>query len=342
MGESSESKWAEVSTPVSSTLYAVERTRSGAVAVGSGGNILVRRDGGWTTADADGPGDAGNSLYAAASTDDGKRVWFGGSSGALGYYDVAADEVVDYSAPEGITGSWKAIAVAGTAGREKVLVANGSAEVLSGTISGGKPETVDWVYAASSDDGDGLGGGSSVHSIEAGPDAPYATNSSGGLFHVVDGQWVHTGIEAAESTIYDVHVDEQVTLAVGANGYVYRRVDSSWEASDVASGPLYGVGRDPKGLVAVGASGRLFRRVAPGQWTRVQTPMDEPLRDLELATDPELVVGGSGTILERPTPEKKSGGSNRDADSTPNSSSGPSKSSTPQQSNTNEESRYNE
>lgn len=306
MAESTESTWTEVATSASSTLYAAVSSGSGSFAVGTGGILLARRAGAWGVADEDGPGDAGNSLYAAASTDDGERIWVGGASGALGYYDVEADETVDHSAPEGMTGSWRAITVTGTAGSEKVLVANGSGEALSGTVDGASGRRVDWVEAARSPDSDALGDGASVHTLEAGPDAPYASNSSGGLFRAVDGQWECVGIAPAESTLYDVYVDDSVAVAVGANGFVYWRTDASWEQVDVADEPLYGVDRDAEGLVAVGGSGRLFRRAEPDEWNRVETPTDEPLRDLELASEPGLAIGGNGTILERPTPEKQS------------------------------------
>lgn len=314
MTERQGSAWTRASTPTSITLYAVEPVGSDVIAVGSGGIVLERRSDGWVEVDADGPAGAGNDLYAASTTADGKRVWFGGASGALGYYDRTADEVVDRSAPEGITGTWNGIAVTGTAGTETIRLVNGSGEVLHGTVTGEKAtsdETVDWTQSAHSPDGDGLGSGASVHAIEATADDVYASNDSGRVFAVRDGSWTEAGIGAADSTLYDVAVAGSGVFAVSENGTLYRH-DGSWNAVDVADGPLYGVAVRGNRLVVVGASGRLFEGEKTGTPTAVDLPVDKPLRDVGIGKERAVAVGGSGVILEHPVGEQNEEQQNAD------------------------------
>jgi nitrous oxide reductase len=92
--------WTEVDSPVSKTLYGVVNTQAGPFAAGKTGNVLGRVDGSWRVVVDDGPQTRSNSLRTLAVTDDGKRIWFAGSSGALGAYDVVEGVQVQLQRPE--------------------------------------------------------------------------------------------------------------------------------------------------------------------------------------------------------------------------------------------------
>ena len=69
-------------------------------------------------------------------TSDDRRVWLVGTSGVVACYDVEQRGKFDYSSPEEMPSTWEAIAVAGEKGREKMLAANGSGEVLPFVVGG--------------------------------------------------------------------------------------------------------------------------------------------------------------------------------------------------------------
>ena len=77
-----------------------------------------------------------NQLRTLDVTDDGKRLWFAGSSGTIGCYDVETNRKYDYSYPNEMTSTWESIAVSGNTGSEKLLIANGSGEVLPASVDG--------------------------------------------------------------------------------------------------------------------------------------------------------------------------------------------------------------
>ncbi|KZN26430.1 hypothetical protein A4G99_20450 [Haladaptatus sp. R4] len=130
----SKAEWRSVESPTDKTLIGVTTTTEGPFAVGTGGNVLTKRDGEWRFAIRDGPATRENTLTCVDVTDDGTRIWFAGSSGALGCYDATEGKKYDYSAPKEKTSTWEAIAVSGNAGSELIRVANGSGEVLPVTV----------------------------------------------------------------------------------------------------------------------------------------------------------------------------------------------------------------
>lgn len=88
--------WEARSLPVDGTLYDVADATAGPCAVGDGGVVLGRSaDGSWRVLVENGPAARGETVHAADTTDDGARVWFGGSGGAVGYYDVPTGDRID-------------------------------------------------------------------------------------------------------------------------------------------------------------------------------------------------------------------------------------------------------
>lgn len=122
--------WTEASTPISKSLYDVVYTTDGPYAVGDSGYVLGRNGGSWGVEISNGPNDAGNSLNSVDVTDDGKRIYFAGSSGALGGYDVEEGIKYDYTDSDWKTSTWEGIAVSGSVPTEQLIVANGSGETL--------------------------------------------------------------------------------------------------------------------------------------------------------------------------------------------------------------------
>ncbi|MFC7141994.1 hypothetical protein ACFQMA_19430 [Halosimplex aquaticum] len=169
-----DSDWTEAETPLDLNLRDVAQTADGPYAVGTDGVVLGRRDGTWHIVVPVGPATKRNVLTSVDATADGERVWFAGSSGALGMYDTANRRKHDYSAPGGKTSTWEAIAVTGERGSERLLVANGSGEVLAATIGpDGCPRFGDVVKP---------GSGSTITGLDVGGDTVYAIDTSGNVF----------------------------------------------------------------------------------------------------------------------------------------------------------------
>jgi hypothetical protein len=74
-------------SPVDVTLTGVVDTSAGFFACGHEGIILNRTAPRmWEKVLEGGPTGNGNSLYTCSATDDGERLWFAGSSGAIGMF----------------------------------------------------------------------------------------------------------------------------------------------------------------------------------------------------------------------------------------------------------------
>ncbi|MFC7199623.1 WD40/YVTN/BNR-like repeat-containing protein [Halospeciosus flavus] len=290
--------------------------------------VLVRRqdDGDWAVVFDDGPATRDNSLFAAAATDDGERVWFAGSSGALGYYDVTTNEKHDYTAPKEKTSTWEAIAVSGKAGNEKLLVANGSGEVLPGYVDGCCPQ---WGQVSKPDGTDSSTGGSgaTITGLAASPDGyGYAINSSGSVFMTTaDDAWEKIGIENAQVNFTDVYADGETVLVTAGSGRVYRYEPNckNWTPLGVASVTLNSIAHDGDELVAVGNDGVVFRKKGNSKWTKRPTPTSNDLNSVTLSDGIDAAVGKAGTILERGDrdDQNKKTGSQQDG-STSDSTSG--------------------
>lgn len=298
-GQSDE--WNRVDTPVSSTIHDVVGAGGTAVAVGSGGLVLVRTEGVWRLAAKNGPNASGDTLYGVAATDNGRRVWLSGSSGSLGFYDTKKGVIVDYSAPRGMTGTWKGVTVSGTAESEAVYLADDSGNVLAGRLEGQK---ANWDVQ---DDGDGDGlDGASIHVLVERDGAVFAGNSNGDLYRTGKKRWEQIGIDLQSSTLHDVLVGSGGAVTVDSSGRAFRYVNGSWKWQKIAQGPLYGLARLPGETFTVGASGRALRRPDGGSWTGVDVPTSKPLYATTTLGDRAIIVGGSGRILERPLERPRS------------------------------------
>ncbi|MFC7199178.1 WD40/YVTN/BNR-like repeat-containing protein [Halospeciosus flavus] len=294
--------WYAIESPTTRTLHSVVETSDGPYAVGGSGTLVRRQDDGdWAVVFEDGPTARDNALYAAAATDDGQRIWFAGSSGSLGYYDVTTHEKHDYSAPRGKTSTWEAMAVAGEAGSEKVMVANGSGEVLVGFVNGCCPQWGPVKKPGGGNEAGAGGSGSTIAALAAGPDGDgYAVNTSGSVYRTTDaGAWERIGIENAAGTFTDIYVDdEHLLVASGTRIYRYERNCDNWTPLGVSASSLNEIDRHEDVLIAVGDNGAIYRN-EDDEWVERWSMITHDLYSVTVADGVHVAVGKGGTIVER-------------------------------------------
>jgi len=281
-------EWTVVETPTGKTLYDVEDTAAGAYAVGGGGVVLERAADGWRKLLDGGPTGNGNNLYGADTTDDGERLWFVGSSGAIGEYDVTGGGLNDYSAPNDVTNNFNDVAVTGEAGAANVFVAGDSGKVYYSFDDG---ET--WSAATP-------GSGSAINAVDFhGPVSGHVVDGNKTVFATTDGTtWEQVGIPDAGQNFYGVDGDAGDDVAVaGGGGTVYDYDGVEWEPQPAAGTGLRDVEAEDAAALAVGGSGGVFRRDADG-WTAESTPTGENLKAV-LFGGLEAAVGAGGTVIER-------------------------------------------
>ena len=285
--------------PTDADLVSVTATRTGAVAVGEDGTVLHRDRDGWSTLVGVGPTAAGNDLTGVAATDDGERVWFVGGSGALGSYDLAAGRKHDYTAPMEKTSTWEAVAVAGDAGAERLLFANGSGELLAATVDeSGAPVWGEPVKP---------GSGSTIPAVALGSLGGIACDTSGTVFRFVGGEWREIGVRNAEVDFVDLCVARDRVWVAGEDGLCYRYdpTRDNWTPVAVGEETLRGLARDGRRsaagtgadrLAVVGDGGTLAWHTPGTGWHHADDVTGEDLRAVALGPV-DVAVGA--TVLER-------------------------------------------
>lgn len=283
--------WNEAESPTDKTLHGVVRTAKGPYAVGADGNVLARVGDSWRFVIEAGPSTKRNELTAVDATD-GKRVWFAGSSGSLGVYDLRTGRKYDYSAPMEKTSTWEAVAATGPAGDETLRLANGSGEVLHVTVDdAGCPQWGEVVKP---------GSGSSVTALDYGRGRYYVVDTSGNAFAETDDGWERIGVDDAQVNFYDIAVTDGAVLIAGGDGRAYRyyRPCDNWTPVAAGTGALHGVDSGSGRTLAVAAGGGIFERTREAGWTPVDSPVEADLLSVALG-DPSVAVGADGTIVER-------------------------------------------
>jgi streptogramin lyase len=286
-GDGGNDDWTAVETPTGNTLYDVETTSDGVYAVGGGGVVLHRTDEGWRTVLDGGPTGNGNDLYGADVTDDGSRLWFVGSSGAIGEYDVSSGVLSDHSAPNDVTNNFNDVSVTGRGDEANVYVAGDSGKIHYSFENG---ETGTW-------DSVTPGSGSEINAIDFHDSkSGHAVDGNQTVFVTGDGtSWDELGIADANYNLYGVDSDaaDDVTVS-GGGGTVYAWNGSEWTRADTGDAGLRDVEVDGDGLT-VGGGGAVFR--LDGEWTGESTPTGANLKAVVQA-DPAVAVGASGTVIE--------------------------------------------
>jgi len=283
--------WLNAETPVDVTLYDVESTTAGAYAVGGSGYVLEHGDEAWGIAASGGPTGNGNNLYGSDVTDDGDRLWFVGSSGAIGEYDVGTRDLTDHSAPNDVTNNFNDVAVTGEAGSANVYVAGDSGKIYYSFENG---ETGTW-------DAVTPGSGSNINALDFfGPRSGYAVDGNKTVFVTSDGStWETVGIADANHNVYGVDADATDDLTVvGGGGTAYHWNGSQWRREDTGDASLRDVELSGERGLTVGGGGVVFRRDADG-WTQEATPAGSNLEAVVDADGTEIAVGAGGTALER-------------------------------------------
>lgn len=297
--------WSAAESPTSKTIYGVSMTADGPYAAGKDGNLLSKENGSWEKTVAAGPHTRNNSLRTIAVTDDGKRVWFAGASGALGAFDVDKERKIDYSAPNGMTSTWEGITLTGKRDQETIYVSNGSGEVLKGIHDA--DGCVQWQGVTEP------GGGSRMPAIdfqEANTGIGHAVDTSQGVYETTDAgdTWSKVGISESQVGYYDVasfvNADgEQIVYVAGGDGKVYRLncTCDNWTPLQVSDKTLRGVTHQAGARLAVGAAGRIHEKPDGGNWQRLDSPVTSDLYEVAYGGSDyaDVAVGASGTILER-------------------------------------------
>jgi photosystem II stability/assembly factor-like uncharacterized protein len=305
-------EWQAVETPFSTDLFEVVSTTQGPYAVGDGGVLAADRGDGWEIVTDAGPNASQNQLRSLAVTDDGKRLWFVGSSGALGCYDVETNRKSDYSFPREKTSTWESIAVSGAAGSEKILAGNGSGEILPFTIDG---FDVNWNVVAKPDKQ-----GATMTDLAADSEGyGYGIDTSGNVFRTTkDDGWERVGINNAQEKFYGIWGGQQGRIyVVAGQGRLYRYDDSyhDWTPVQIAEqGALRAFDMYNDQMVAVGDDGLVYQRIDGGErWEKIPTRTEGALHDVALG-EPDITVGSDGTVLRRPRGTTREAGKSPDGD----------------------------
>lgn len=292
--------WKAVDSPVSVTLHDVVRTAYGPCAVGKRGRVLGRSsDGEWGVVVENGPSARGQTLYCAAATDDGERVWFAGANGALGCYDLRERSRTDFSEPAGVANAFHGIAVAGERGAEKLLVSDGSGHTLPGEMGSGTP---DW------DDRRKPAGGTALTGVCSDRNGiGYGVDSIGNVWRTTAEGWERIGVADAQNSFYAASVATKALVVGGGNGRVYElrppgesrhREARQWTPYTLGSFTVESLAQRGDRLLAGGTSGRIYVRRVGRDWTNVEWPGSKTILGVSVG-DPSVGVGKNGTIVER-------------------------------------------
>jgi len=285
-------EWTTAETPTEATLHDVVYTDAGAYAVGGGGLLLKRTSEGWTKVFDGGPTGNGNDLYGADVTDDGKRIWLVGASGAIGEYNVETGNLNDRSAPMDVTNNFNGVSATGEGGDANVYVAGDSGKMYYSFENG---EEGSWEYVTP-------GSGSNVNAVDFfGGREGHIVDGNKSVFETAGGEvWSKIGIADANVNFYGVDADGPGDVWVsGGGGMIFHWNGSEWIPKDTGDASLRDVevtDDDGAGL-AVGAGGTVYD-LSGGTWTQQATPTGENLKAVAYG-NPRIAVGASGTILEQ-------------------------------------------
>ncbi|WP_459193770.1 WD40/YVTN/BNR-like repeat-containing protein [Halosimplex sp. J119] len=285
-----DSEWTAVKSPVGGTLSDVEETSAGAYAVGDAGVVLERTAKGWKKILDGGPTGNGNNLYGADVTDDGKRLWFVGSSGSIGEYDVTTGNLNDHSAPMDVTNNFNDVAVTGEAGEANVYVAGDSGKLYY-SFENGAGQTWDYVTP---------GSGSAINAVDFYDDRKgHIVDGNKSVFHTQDGStWDKVGLADANVNFYGVDSDGADDVWVsGGGGMIFHWDGVEWTPTDTGDAGLRDVEVDGDDGLTVGGGGNVYDRESE-EWKPQTTPAGQNLKAVLLRSDPEIAVGSGGAILE--------------------------------------------
>ena len=286
--------WQSVTSPVDATLTDVETTAANDFAVGGGGVVIERTADGWTKVVDGGPTGNGNGLLGADVTDDGKRLWFVGKSGAIGEYDVETGGLNDHSAPNDVTNNFNDVSVTGTAGDANVYVGGDSGSVYYSFENGASGT---WNNVS-------VGQGAAVQAIDFyDTRSGHLVNGNANAFTTTDGTtWERIGIADADVSLYgvDSNAADDVWVAAGGGVVYHYRPDAEgtlkWFDTKIGEPALRDLELESGDGYAVGDGGAVFDR-ANGTWSRDETPSGQNLTAVVDQSANDIAVGSGGTII---------------------------------------------
>ncbi len=286
--------WETVTSPVDASLNDVEQTARNDFAVGGAGIVIERTERGWRKVVDGGPTGNGSDLYGADVTDDGKRLWFAGASGAIGEYDVETGNLVDHSAPNDVTNNFVDVVVTGNADEANVYVAGDSGSVQYSFENGA---TGTW-------NGVSVGQGAGINAIDFhGVRSGHLVNGNANVFATDDGgTWNRIGVADADVSLYgvDSNAADDVWVAAGAGTVYHYSPDAEgtpqWVPEKVGEPTLRDIEVTDGEGYAVGDSGAVFD-LSGGEWARDETPTGQGLAAVIDSADNDVAVGASGSIV---------------------------------------------
>jgi len=243
--------WDTESTPTGENLYDVEQTTNGAYAVGAGGDVVRRTDTGWVEVTDTGPSGNSNDLLGSGVTNDGDEVWFVGTSGAVGEYNVNTGNLNDLTNPgELSTNNFNDVAVKGNSGSASVYIAGDDGNVYFSRDDG---ETWDVVTPAS---------GAAINSIDIyGEQSGHLVDANKQVHETTDGatSWTSIGITGAGESFLGVDSNAADDVRVStSNGSVYRYDGTAWSKTTVSEQELRRIETESGEGFAVGGNGSVF------------------------------------------------------------------------------------
>lgn len=297
--------WQRVDTPVAVSLHDVAVTADGPCAVGNGGSVVARAaDGTWGVVVENGPSARGRALRGVDVTDDGKRLWFAGASGAIGAYDLESGTRLDRSKPRGLSKNFGAFAVAGSRGSEKLLVADGSGHVLAAEA---RETHLDWEPPTRPS------GDTAIAALDATPDdVGYAVDSNANVYRTTATEgWSRVGVDGAGNSFYAVAASADTVVVGGGNGRVYATPtgSGSWTPSALGDFTVRALAATGGHTVAAGTGGTICSQA--GTWHCANWGGSATINGLALGPV-DVAVGNNGLLLERHTRGDRSGDSPTD------------------------------
>lgn len=291
-------EWREVESPVDTPLYDVVNTQNGPAAVGAKGYVIGRNpDGKWGVLVENGPTGRGHSLRAVDATDDGKRVWFTGDGGSIGFYDLESGERKNYTNTEKLSGTVSAVTVAGERGTEKLLFADSSGNVLPGYMKESNPKAeLDWEYPSRP------GGDTAVRAITSDTNGVgFAVDNNARVYKTTAEEgWEQIGIHDVGKSMYSAYVDGEAVLIGGGGGFVYEREgDDRWTPHDIGGFTVRALARH-EGEMLAGGAGNLLYRNGNSRWGRVPWQGGTSVRGITFGGEnqADIAVCKNGDIIE--------------------------------------------
>lgn len=281
--------WELEEVPTDRDLNDVVHTADGAYAVGADGVVLTRGDGGWSRVTDSGASGDGRNFRAAATTDDGERVWAVGASGAIAEIDAATGSITDRSAPQDSTNTMRAVGVTGEAGSAAVWVADGSGHIHYSFENG---ETGSWNSVTP-------GSGAAIPGLDFyGSRAGHAVDTNSAVYATSDGEtWERIGVEDADTNYYAVDSDGARAVRMAGDEGTVLAYGEGWTRTDLGDATLRGVETGDDGSFAVGGGGAVYAQRNDG-WKKQTTPTGANLAAVATG-DVDVVVGDGGVVLER-------------------------------------------